>query len=316
MRFEQYLDQEMGLVVSAIPWRDADKLPVFLARSARYWLCACTGVEFIVAEVEGAVSLPDLKRIPSQLARWTDLPVAVVADIDARQRRALVRQGMPFIVPGRQAYLPFLGFVASAARSPRALGDRLLPGTQAALVTLIAHPDIRLAGDLRNLMKAPASSVSRSLDELERRGLISKSKEGRELVISRSLEKNGLLKEAAPYLRSPIHRVFYAKKSRSTDGLPLAGVSALAERTMIGAPAIEQRAISRKAFADFEFDGVREGELPDCETVQVQVWSYEPLVAGFQGIDRVSLALSLVGEGDERVNGQLDVLFDEEGLWQ
>lgn len=134
--------------------------------------------------------------------------------------------------------------------------------------------------------------------------------------ISRNLEKNELLKEAMPYLKSPIYRVIYAEKNHLSDTLPLAGVSALAERTMIGEPIVEQRAVSRKTFAGLKLDDVQEGELPDSGTVQVQIWSYEPLVAGRQWIDKVSLALSLVEEDDERINGQLDVLFDEENLWQ
>lgn len=125
--FKTYLDEEMGLETSAVLWPDAASLPMFLARAARYWLCSSDDVEYLAAEVEGDASLPNLKRIPSQLARRTDLSVVIVADIDARQRKALVRQGMPFVVPGRQAYLPFLGFVASTARPLRALGERLSP---------------------------------------------------------------------------------------------------------------------------------------------------------------------------------------------
>lgn len=79
-------------------------------------------------------------------------------------------------------------------------------------------------------MKMPASSVSRSLDELSRRGLVSKSKKGREVVIACSLEKNKLLKEAMPYLKPRSFRCFMQKKDSLTDEFPLAGVSALAER--------------------------------------------------------------------------------------
>lgn len=64
------------------------------------WFCANIGTDFVVAEVDGDSTLPDLKRISSQLARRTRSPVVLVADINARQRKALVQQGLPFIVPG------------------------------------------------------------------------------------------------------------------------------------------------------------------------------------------------------------------------
>lgn len=183
------------------------------------------------------------------------------------------------------------------------------------LVALIANPEIGFAGELRKLMRMPSSSVSRSLDELSRRGLITKAKEGREIAVSRKLEKNVLLKDAFPYLVSPVVRVFFARTSNLLASLPLAGESALSKRSMIGEPAIERRAVARKNLGDFEFDEVQEGELPDAETTQIQVWSYDPLAAGQESIDNVSLALSLVGDDDECING-LDSLFDEEDLWQ
>ena len=83
---------------------------------------------------------------------------------------------------------------------------------------------------------------------------------------------------------------------------------------MLAAPRIEHRAISRKAFKNLTFDEVLPGEVPDTETVQIQVWIYDPLVAGADSVDDVSLALTLVGEEDERVIGQLNALFEEE-LW-
>ncbi|MEG2458328.1 MAG: hypothetical protein RSA89_00765 [Raoultibacter sp.] len=315
--FYAYLDREMGLKTTVNPWSDAEKLPVFLSHAAKYCLCLSDGVHYITAEIEEAeASLPDLKRIPSQLARRTTLPVAIVANLDARQRKALVQQGIPFIVPGRQAYLPFLGFIANTARALRVLGKRLSPSAQAALLALIAHPEIRVAGQLRELMKMPSSSVSRSLDELSRRRLIAKSKEGREVVISYDLGKNALLKKALPYLASPVVRTFFARKGDFVSDLTLAGESALSKRSMIGEPAIACYAVSRKNLDNYEFDEVQEGELSDADTVQIQVWSYDPLIAGQQGIDDVSLALSLIEEDDERINGQLDILFDEEDLWQ
>ena len=65
---------------------------------------------FIAAEVEREAPPPELKRIASQVSAQAGMPVAIVAQIDARQHKALVSQGVPFVVPGRQAFLPMLGF--------------------------------------------------------------------------------------------------------------------------------------------------------------------------------------------------------------
>ena len=311
----RYLKDEMGLFVTEFEWSGASDLPLYLAKAASYRLCSYNGVDFIMAEVEGEVSLPNLKRIVSQVSARAGLQVALVAQIDARRRKALVSQGIPFVVPGRQAFLPMLGFVASAKREPRSLPEVLAPGTQAVLVTLLANPEVRTSEELMRATGMPSSSISRALGDLSRRGLVSKSKNGRAVVIERSTSRNDLVKSAIGCLRNPVARAVYAKRDEQTAQLPLAGVSELSQRSMLAAPRIEQRAVSRRAFKELEFEEVQLGELHDEETVQVQVWAYDPLVAGGDAVDDVSLALTLVGEGDERVIGQLNAIFGEE-LWQ
>lgn len=313
--FKSYLKEEMGLAVADCKWDGAADLPLFLAKAARYLMCVCNGVSFVAAMVDQEASLPELKRIASQVSTRAGMPVALVAQIDARQRKALVSQGIPFVVPGRQAFLPMLGFTASSGHEPPPLSTLLAPGAQAILVTLIANPGIRTSEDLMKVTGMPSSSVSRSLDDLARRALVEKSKEGREVIIGHDENRNGLVKSAMGCLRNPAARVIYARRNERTSLLPLAGESALAERSMLMAPKTDQRAVSKRTLKEHNFEEVQLGELPDKETVQIQVWSYEPLVAGGRAVDDVSLALTLVEEGDERIIGQLNALFEEE-LWQ
>lgn len=312
--FRQYLCNEMGLRIHKEKWREAADLPLFLSKAATYQLCACDGVSFLAAIVEGGPSLPDLKRIASQVSARTGLPVVLVAQIDARQRKALVSQGIPFVVPGRQAFLPMLGFAASSKKDPSPLAEHLSPGAQAVLVTLIANPGLNTSKELLETTGMPSSSISRGLDELARRGIVSKSKTGREIVLERKTCGNDLLKDSLDYLRNPVKRTIYVKKDTQTAPLPLAAESALSQRSELAAPQLEQRAATPKALSGLTLAEVQRGELGDTDTVQIQIWTYNPLVAGKATIDDVSLALTLAGEGDERVIGQLNALFGEE-LW-
>ncbi len=313
--FKSYLKEGLGLSVIDKKWSDAAGLPLFLSKAADYRLCSCGKIDFIVAQVEGQTSLPELKRLASQVSVRAGLHVVLAAQIDARQRKALVAQGIPFVVPGRQAFIPFLGFAASSKREEAPLAKVLAPGAQGVLVTLIANPQIVTSEALIETTGMPSSSVSRALDDLSRRGLIEKSKKGREVIIGRDENKNVIIKMAVDCLQNPVVRSVYARKNLQTERFPLAGESQLSERSMLAAPKIEQRAVSKKAFASCAFDEILAGEAPDNETVEIQVWSYDPLVAGRGQIDDVSLALSLIEEGDERVIGQINALFKEE-LWE
>lgn len=310
-----YLSDELGLHVALRDWTDANNLPLYLNKAASYWLCTCNGVDFIMAKVERDTSLPNLKRIVSQVSARAGLPVALVAQIDARQRKALVSQGVPFVVLGRQAFLPMLGFTARMKREQPPLAKTLAPTTQAALVTLAANLELQTSDELMKITGLPPSSISRALDDLARRGLVRKSKSGRKVTIDFNRNRNSLVKSALGCLQSPVVRFKFTRKNTQIEQLPLAGVSALSQRSMLSAPRIEQHAVSKKDFQNLALDEVQLGELHDEETAQVQVWAYNPLIAGGDTVDDVSLALTLVGTEDERVIGQLAALFKED-LWR
>lgn len=313
--FATYLKDEMGLFVACEEWSGAEELPLFLSKAADYRLCSCNGVSFIAAVVEQGTSLPGLKRIAAQVSARSGLPVALVSQIDPRQRRALVSQGVAFVVPGRQVFLPMLGFVVATKADRAPLAQTLAPGAQAVLVALVANPTARTLADLMGVTGMPSSSVSRALDDLSRRGLVEKSRSGREVIVERDGDRCAMVRSAMRCLRSPVVRTLCVRKGGPTDALPLAGESALSRRSMLAAPRVEQRAAPRKGLAALTLEEVLPGELPDDESVLVQVWSYDPLVAGGDDVDDVSLALSLADSGDERVIGQLNALFGEE-LWQ
>jgi DNA-binding MarR family transcriptional regulator len=315
-KFESYLKDTLGLQISVASWDTPASLPMFLRNAVDYSVCCCNGISFLVAHTKGEKSLPELKRIPSQLARYADLQVVLASDeIDPRQRKALVSQGIPFVVPGRQAYLPFLALVAAAEVKRRSYEGHISARAQAALVTLIANPDINTAEALREMTKMSASTITRVIDELAQRGLIERGKDGRNVTIAFDKTNNALLHRAMPLLSSPVTRLLYAESNTLTTSLPDAGESALSKRSMLGRPRIAQKAVSKNALAELPFNEVLEGELEDSKTVQIQVWGYEPLVAGLAIIDDVSLALSLAPEDDERIFGQLNDLFNEENLW-
>lgn len=313
--FLSYLHDELGLFIQAKAWGGVPSLPVYLERAARYWLCSCNGVNFIAAKVGPGATLPELKRISAQLAKQCELSVMLVSeDANPRQRRALVQQGISFVVPGKQAYLPFLAFAATAAAKQRTLKEKLSPSAQSILVALIENPSLSSFGELKDGARMSSSSISRGIDELARRDLVSKTRQGRQVLLS--FDKSALLRDAMPHLANPVAQVIYARKSEATEELPLAGESALAERSMLAPPRVEQRAVSKTELPQLDIEEVLLGELADRDTVQIQVWSYDPLVTGKAAVDNTSLALSLVDTGDERVLGELDALFGEEDLWQ
>ena len=100
----KYLNETLGLKIEYGEWLPDANLPLFLSRSASYARCVFEGIAFVAAKMENEDGLPDIKRVHNQLGRYTDLPVVIVSEtLDARQRKALVVQGVPFVVPGGTA---------------------------------------------------------------------------------------------------------------------------------------------------------------------------------------------------------------------
>ena len=99
VEYLEYLSDALGLALRRTSWDRARSLPLYLGTAADDELCSCDGTDFLVALPRGGQSLPELKRVVAQIARFTELPVALASDlIDSRQRRALVARGIPVII--------------------------------------------------------------------------------------------------------------------------------------------------------------------------------------------------------------------------
>ena len=95
-----------------------------------------------------------------------------------------------------------------------------------------------------------------------------------------------------------------------------AGETALAARSMLAAPGMEQKAVLRRAWRQLSDLEVADGELPDNETAMIQVWRYAPVFADSSRVDDISLALSLAAIDDERIQLEVDRMFGKEYPWQ
>lgn len=129
-----YLQEALGLSAKAKVWPGSARLPLHL-RAIEVRVVDANGFSFLLASLPTGVGLPEAKRVYSQLALRAETPVVVsFPDADARQRKALVAQGIPFVCPGRQAFLPFMGTACTerggagfAITRPRCRPTRRLP---------------------------------------------------------------------------------------------------------------------------------------------------------------------------------------------
>ena len=324
-----YLQEALGLSAKAKIWPGSARLPLHL-RAIEVRAVDASGFSFLLASLPTDVGLPEAKRVYSQLSLRAETPVVVsFPDADARQRKALVAQGIPFVCPGRQAFLPFMGTACTERGGARFRNHatKMSPNAQAAAIWGAAQEPYR-PYDLCRALGISASRASEAITELVDRGLARRERRERRVVVF-PVAVDLLLSEHMAELSSPVSKAFFVRKTPQIDYLVDAGEmeslllassddgeTALAARSMLAAPGMEQKAVLRSTWRQLSDLEVADGELPDNETALIQVWRYAPVFADSSRVDDISLALSLAAIDDERIQLEVDRMFGKEYPWQ
>lgn len=303
-------------------WRGAKTIPRHLNDSYSIFQTELLGMPCLLVILKGAVepTPAELKTHLRLIETKADLPALYVQQsIRANQRQRLIDQHIPFVVPDRQLFLPPLGidlrehYMAQA----NAEEDSLSPSAQLVFLGQLMRlwpQDLNASGFARLLGYSPMT-MSRIKRELQSHA-----------ISDASLSGDLLWKQAQPFLRSPLRqKVWIPDPPEELRRLPLAGLSALASRTMLSLPKQEVRAIGdqtwrtqfRRPQMHVELDHV-----PDA--LELELWKYNPilLTARYSGnnahpdpnretsVDPYSLYLSLRGHPDERVAIALDEMME------
>jgi AraC-like DNA-binding protein len=246
----------------------------------------------------------------------------VFPSLPAFDRKRLVQRHVPFIVPGRQTYLPMV-MIDLREKSPAhpAVGGRRPEALSApAQVLLLFHlqkqPDsaqwqLNQWADALGYSRMTLSRVYRELLSAE---LCRPSGKGRQVLVEFPPERRALWEKALPYLRSPVAgRAHVVIANR--DDLPLyqAGESALAQLSMLAAGREKVFAMSPGGYrAALENGKLTRVPYADDDTVVVERWRYDPGILSPDGrvVDTLALFLTLQHDQDERVQAALKEMLE------
>lgn len=311
-----YLNQTLGLEATMTPWSEAEKFPLYLRNGKKYFLLHIGGVECILIEAdEKNFSLPAFRKQMAKLPSQPEHIVLCFKRLESRQRKALIEAQLSFIVPGSQVYLPFLGVVLQERmKSVKTAPERFSPAAQLILLYLIYEPNVQPIRkvDLAKRLELSAMNVTRAVQELETLDLATVEKSGRSDYVSAVDSGKALYEKALPYMIDPVQKRVYVQNKADFEGTPLAGESALAERSMLASPAAVCRAISRKEFKQLE--GIEEIDPAwsnSRDYIRLELWKYDPQpLAVYHAVDVISLALSLRENTDERVEQAVEEMLE------
>lgn len=324
MRFiditERYFEAVLGLTPPAIaPCARSVDLPFYLQEAFDLCTLELAGQTVILAHPKphGAQSLREVRVHLARIAEFMGEPTLLwVETLAPYERRNLIQQKVPFLVPGNQLYLPPLGIDLREyfLRSRIKHNDAFSPSTQALFIWFMLNQPV---GDEWQPSTAAvalgysAMTAGRAMVELEQAKVAQVVTAGRYKLLRLIGTREQAWEQARPFLRSPVKRTVWVQPSRHLNmgGFRLAGLSALAEYSLLEAPKSRCLAMNLDQWRTARENGVRETTDVEPEAILVEIWAYEPAMrAHSKTVDVVSLWLSLQGDDDPRVQTALDEL--------
>ena len=312
---EKYIEHALSMKVHAIPLPEARQLPYLLHDIYQFYQINIANQICVAMLDSGGENTPAaIRKHMDFVQKKLGVPGIYVCNaITAYNRERLIGHHVPFIVPGNQMYLPFLGvdlreyFLKQNMDGPKRLG----PATQAVFVFLTTETasEFRLA-DLALGTGYTAMSISRAVDDLEAAGLIVSERNGRDRVVRIEMGRKDLVNKAMPLMQDPVKRRTFLRASDIGDieKYMLAGEAALAHYTTINQPSHHIIAMSMEEWRGLHQQGVR---LINGGDVEVEVWQNDPRLFGNNGVvNELMLYLSMKDQQDERLQIALEDLIE------
>ena len=316
---QAYLHETLGIAPKVRAWPGAGKLPYFLqdAFEVRELKLLDRLILLAIDRQPDKHGLATVRSQVDKLRQLAGMPVVYVTGaLASYERKRLIEQNVPFMVPGNQLYLPDLGIDLREyfRQRPAAADTALSPATQAMLIVVLLRKPWRAEwqpAEVVTDLGYTAMTLSRAVKEITAAGIATMRTEGRARWLHMERTAAETWERAKPLLRSPIRRRFWAQPilNWKPPHVRLAGLSALARYSMLAEPQWPLYAIGPSQWKTATQAGIE--TLPEqmpgaCEW---ELWHYNPaLVPNSETVDPLSLTLSLQGNTDERVQLALDEL--------
>ena len=290
------------------------KLP--LAYRGRYniFTVEMNGVLWMAIHPKENVGLVMLRRDRAGVEKMTGLNCAIFLDRTTFYiKEKLIEEGIPFVIDGKQVFLPFIGYLLSKENERELAPVHLISFlTQKMLLMAIYERwnEVKVSGAAKR-MGVSTKSASRCFDELEYLNIDVLGMKGKSRVINIPNDRKQLWQQIEHMLRNPVIRRFILRKDMKLE--KKAGLSALCEYSLLSDNAYPTYAVTKK---ELKASGVKEekqaSELEEIGCVVLEVGYFTDFLGkGLQ--DPLSVVLSLTEEEqeEERVDISTNEMLEE-----
>ena len=209
---EKFLKDIFGIDAVCQKFSDFASLSRLLVEAYDYVLVEINEVKFLaIAPVYEQPTIPTLVNHMKKISSEKNLPVVYhPRSLTYSKMKGLLQQKVPFIVDGKQAYLPFLGTFLQAIGDERNKNVRFsLPAQLLAMMYLYSREPVLYIKKAVEFLPYSAMSITRAMRELEASELFYVEKDKQSNVLRSQLAKQELFEELKARFNSPIWKCGY-----------------------------------------------------------------------------------------------------------
>lgn len=290
------------------------KLPLKFRGNYELFSVYQDSVEWIIAKPKKELRLNVLRYDRSQIEKTAGLNCALYFNkLNYYTKETMLNEGIPFILEGKQVFLPFLGMLLSEKDDRRLVPVHTISFLTQKLILCALYEkwnDMN-ATKIAEKLGVTKMSVSRCLDEIEYLDIKILDKSGKTRKVSVNEEIRVLWEEIKPVLRNPVIARFQLAEDIRLD--KKAGISALCEFSMLSDNVYPTYAVTKGDLKETNIKKIRQisiGEEIGCEVLEL---GYFIEYNGKMVQDPLSVMLSLSAEDleDERVQICIEEMLEE-----
>lgn len=316
---KKYFKSALGVEPKIQPLKanKLNALPLYITGEYTIQLINIYRHDFLLVNVKNDFTTDRLrKHLNTISAAFNTNAIAVIAQLVAYKRLRLIEKKIPFIIPGKQMYLPDLLIdLKDFGNKPKELPVAMRPATQLLLLYhLQVEPleGINLKG-IAEKLGYDAATITRSVYYLHNIGLC--TLEGvKDKSLHFNKNKRELWEKAEPLMKNPVKKTQYFSGWVSDGNMYKSNNNALAHYSDLNDDVIEYYAV-RPGYtrliggANLKTTAMLEGNI--C----IEDWKYNPwLLAKDEFIDPLSLYLCFRNKPDERIEMALEQII-EQFIW-
>lgn len=312
-----YLRQSIDEKSEIEKWNAKEYLNIQLAGNYNYFLVHAVGNTFLLAKPTMDYSIAKIKIQIQRIEEKSGYDIALLLENPTAYKiKKMIESKIAFITVDKQMYLPFMALDIKKNNTVQIVDqerEKFTAATQLVYLHILYSEDSEfLIEELAQILKISVMTVSRAMTKLSQIGVVSKKvsgKTGRKKIF-KPIDKKEYYQRGRELLINPIKKTVFIKEIPSTLAMYKAGLTALAEQTMLGEPERAIYATSQNITLFNECmvakeEALLEG-LPELQIMQYDIG----LLTQNQYIDPISMIMSL-SKKDDRIEIAIDDLMEE-----